>query len=508
MRCKERWRSSPKQGVLHVILCLEIEHLGLDHALEWINAVLNLAIIAFGVGLVIFLFPANTIFSWPFLRSITTVGIICIIFSILSAFVFDYLDPYHTPLTPVSSIARRTARRVFRGILDACLAISSHFAFPCPLILFLRVSARRNFQTSVRRARDTIEHSFICAIGLIGPRLSPDANFGPYPDPSLIKFAVERILQHTEGLEDFEDFIDSFIPILDQFFYFSRPLDPEVFQTSMHFVQNLRILDRLDRLLSETLLSSDSNIFLHRSVAALRVTNRLLQVIARTAHRQELSSLREIIWPLCSRWMRLCTGHINSDPAIMLVARAHLAALCSSLYRLQTDGRVPWPANWFMTQRILPVHRLDVCSSCDSIFRHIRPSSAAPDSFPLHFDLCNLLTLLNDILSTSPPTAHAHSAVWLPLLNDMLSDISAASCLGRQNDSALLNHARHSYPDFLRVLAGAGLAAWLAHDSDFRSSPGSYAEMLRRYPVLLEALRKLAAGILQPRPTHSLVVRI
>jgi hypothetical protein len=55
------------------------------------------------------------------------------------------------------------------------------------------------------------------------------------------------------------------------------------------------------------------------------------------------------------------------------------------------------------------------------------------------------------------------------------------------------------------VFTGAGIATWLAPGSDFTSEAvdGVNTEILQRYPILLDALRKLAIAALYMGPISA-----
>jgi hypothetical protein len=110
MRQIQRWRSMQKRGVLHTILCAGVERFGLDHATDWIVAMLHLAVAFFVAGLVIFLFPVNAVVAWVSFGLIVISGATYIALSTLPTVAPDC--PYRTPNTPVSSIIWHLVRRL------------------------------------------------------------------------------------------------------------------------------------------------------------------------------------------------------------------------------------------------------------------------------------------------------------------------------------------------------------------------------------------------------------
>jgi hypothetical protein len=59
MRQNQRYASMEKRGVLHTILRAEVEHFGLEHASNWIVAMLHLAVALFWLVLSSSFFPST-----------------------------------------------------------------------------------------------------------------------------------------------------------------------------------------------------------------------------------------------------------------------------------------------------------------------------------------------------------------------------------------------------------------------------------------------------------------
>ncbi|KAI0031456.1 hypothetical protein K488DRAFT_52034, partial [Vararia minispora EC-137] len=91
-------RAAQKRGILHVILSQGVGRFGLDCASSWIIAFLHTAVAFFMIGLVVFLFPTNTIVAGI---SLALIGMAACVYLLLSALpVFSPDCPYSTPFTP------------------------------------------------------------------------------------------------------------------------------------------------------------------------------------------------------------------------------------------------------------------------------------------------------------------------------------------------------------------------------------------------------------------------
>jgi hypothetical protein len=522
MRWNQRWRSLEKRGVFHVILSIGAERFGLDHASDWIVALLHLAVALFMAGLITFLFPTNTAVAWSSVGLMLLAGIAYAILSILPAIALDC--PYRTPLTPISKFILPAARPVLHAVYNAGLAVFSSIFFTYFLILGL-LSLRRTFRDSTSQARNMARRLVNVFVGLCEPIFSTNGNELVLDSLSLnlsrTHFAVERALHCTDDMVELEDFFDSIAPLLDNLLRNNHPND---LQPVMDLLEDssVRILGHLFpevlfSVISQSGGSLSPHILPRRSITAIGVASRILQ---ENDHRQDLPCLHGSIARLCDRWDDFSSG---GEPAIRLVARAHRASLGSSLYGRRTDiCSTPQLVNLFDTQVIRLVHNPMSCGSCDKLERDM-PRTDRPGTFvPVpHFNTCNLLTLLVDIFTTSLSAVQAESTVWLPLLDDVLRNLDDLE----RNDPVRIHSARqrislehrhdewtqHLSPDFVCMLADAGLAAWLAPGSDFTSNPADglpkNMEMLQRYPLLLDALRMLAIRVSLTSPVHEQQVR-
>jgi hypothetical protein len=520
IRQNQRRRAMEKRGIRHIILFKGIKRFGLSHASDFIVALLHLAVALFMIGLVIFLFPINPIVAWS---SLCLIAIAAVVYTILSTLPVVAQDcPYRTPVTPINHLIWRPVSLVLRTVWSASLPLLSSLCFA----FILALSPRRAFRDGLHQARAAAQRLISTFDNLFRPYLFPRAaELDTEPTPLHIRFAVERVLQGADDMVELEDFFDSFSHILD---WFLQHYSPESLKTVLYFLDELCIADHLKKLLSEKSLSSVAappHIFLRRSVIALRVTNRILEIIFRDAYQKDpwLYCLR--VMTLCAMWKDFCS---SDDPAIQLVAQAHIAVLRQFLLRLKDDWMYPWSYLYFMDQHILFLHRPSFCSCCKAFDNDDWFSKETPCSFSPHFGPSNLLTLLNNILTASPATVHAQSTVWLPLLADVMSGLDTPQS-GVSNRNLTLDgpqssesiHTNSAYEhtdrtglehhplsaDFKRVFKDSGLAAWLAADSDFTSDPEGglpvQMQMLERYPELLKALRKLAVAAAHTCPVRG-----
>jgi hypothetical protein len=432
-RLLERRRT---RGALHVMLRTGAERFGLDHASDWILALLHLAVAFFSIGLIIFLSQVNTIVACSSLLVTTIAGTAYAFLSLLP--LFHPNCPYRTPFTPFLSFLTRGTRN---------------------------------------EVNPTLSH---------------------------IHFAATRALQRTTEVHEREDFFNSFWPILDGIYGRSKSPDSRVFQMTMRFIDESRIFPHLTALLSNASLGDSvipEQTSIQRATIACKVGKRLLEIIVLTSGKQDLPHPHRMIHDFCNAWLLFCSEGVNHDPAIQLVARASMAALRASLYHLIGNGSVPWLVNLPMSPPILPVYDSCVCDNYLNPPCNHRPSDGS-GAFALHFDLSNLLTMLNDILTAPPHVVQAHSIVWLPLLNEIIDNIYATRLNDlefreafQRGDFALdlLHLSPHLSPEFTRVFKNARFAACLLS----RPTDVPKAEMLHRYPTLFTAFKMLAAAVSQ-----------
>jgi hypothetical protein len=402
-----------KRGALHTILCAGVKRFGLDHASGWIVTMLHLAVALFLAGLIIFLFPVNIIVAWSWVGLISIAAIVYIILSTLPVLAIATDCPYSTPFTPISKIIWRPTRPVLSFILHECLILLACPCFTLLLVASIIKSPRISFRASAQWAWGMVERLLKPPLAICEPLFSQATEINLDPTPSRVQFAVERTLLRTDEGAELEVLFSSFLPILNKVFDRFGSQRFEAHRVIMHFVNNLNIFAHFKALILETSPSDNAVpplILICRSITVFSVASEVLQLIAHHADKKIPSYPNYNIISFCHCWFDLCSTPEWSprpDPSLQLIAQAYMATLRSNLCRQMKDHRDPWLSNTLMSKHILAVHGPGVCSSCDKLTKqHSEWSLDEPGTFMPHFDLCNLFTLLDDILATPRSIVH------------------------------------------------------------------------------------------------------
>ncbi|VDC07060.1 unnamed protein product [Peniophora sp. CBMAI 1063] len=86
----------------HIFIRVSVDSWGMDHVLYWLVALVHLSVALFSIGLVLFLFPINSIVAWCTLAPLGMFGMLYLVASVLS--IWGRGCPYQTPLTILLAI--------------------------------------------------------------------------------------------------------------------------------------------------------------------------------------------------------------------------------------------------------------------------------------------------------------------------------------------------------------------------------------------------------------------
>ncbi|KAI0027738.1 hypothetical protein K488DRAFT_29744, partial [Vararia minispora EC-137] len=89
---------APKRGIHHIFLSKGVRRFGLGRASSWIITFLHVAVTLFMIGLVVFLFPVNSIVAGTSLSIVGMAACVYVVLSVLPGFSLDC--PFNTPFTP------------------------------------------------------------------------------------------------------------------------------------------------------------------------------------------------------------------------------------------------------------------------------------------------------------------------------------------------------------------------------------------------------------------------
>jgi hypothetical protein len=484
-----------KRGIVHVFLCIGVERFHLDQASIWIVTLLHFAVTLFMIGLIVFLFPINPVVAGVSLGSLALAGVSYIALSALPTFFPDC--PYQTPLTPLIA--------TFRLLFSILFTLLCRISELCPNFLTCLIYFIPRVIISLSCYFVSISKTVFLAV-LSSLRTYLRTRYPAYAQRyivldnvqqsvALVKFALDRVMSRVDEIHEVEAFLESFPPLLESL-KGTPSFHREAYIGTLisHVRYKMQLFLQINILLHSILYSPNGiprNVQIRRASIVFSAVRYLLECFSRTTPYgasetgQDFYSSNDCT-ELFHRWASLRT---SGPTAVAFLATIHVAAFRTSLLleprvRSQPETEITSAPSGILfrradiVQRLLPVHDGPCCGK-DGF------ESSEPDTMA-HTSHRTLLTCLFDILSAPPDVVHAHSGLWLPLLDKQTNHLRILRLPPQKQSKA-----------FTGLFIEAGLEGWLEPNSSFKSEPKDRpsSPLLERYPQLKNAFKKLARTV-------------